>query len=244
MPIDLKWMSQGGVLLDGGDIALCDPLEGIKDMVRTRLKAALNAWKLYAIGADLEDFIGNAISDELEVSLRRQVVNASRSPSLRPLKNSPRRREASPSLRPPANFRARGASQARLPRLRPMRGSQIPAQGDYYLRCWKGTIKKASRAGKGENLQEEDLFRAPLSPGRPNRLLLVNRQTPAQPMAFHHKVHQVRIHFAGARSQMRTVLRIQNTNNREKIRDFVFLEASKITYALITSALWSNALSN
>jgi hypothetical protein len=76
MAIDFKWMSQGGVLLDGGDLALCDPLEGLKDMVRTRLKAALHAWKLYAIGADLEDFIGNAITPELEVSLRRQVVNA------------------------------------------------------------------------------------------------------------------------------------------------------------------------
>jgi hypothetical protein len=69
-------MSRGGILLDGtGDIALTDPmgLESIQDMVRTRLKAALNGWKLYSIGADLQNCLGNTAIEELETAMSQQV---------------------------------------------------------------------------------------------------------------------------------------------------------------------------
>lgn len=70
---DFRWMSNGGVLLDGsGDIAMASPQESLYDMVRTRLKAALDGWKLYQIGADLERRLGDAITQELEISIRRQ----------------------------------------------------------------------------------------------------------------------------------------------------------------------------
>lgn len=78
MPIDWKWMSNGGLLLDGtGDIAgVDDPIASAIDMVSTRLKAALRGWRLYPIGADLERFIGNAITQELETSVSRQVMSS------------------------------------------------------------------------------------------------------------------------------------------------------------------------
>jgi hypothetical protein len=71
-------MSQGGLLLDGsGDIAMCSStLDSLKDMVRTRLKAELNAWKLYAIGADLNSQIGEMAPDELEPAVQRLVRTA------------------------------------------------------------------------------------------------------------------------------------------------------------------------
>jgi hypothetical protein len=71
---DFKWMSNGGVLLDGsGDIAMASPQESLYDMVRTRLKADLDGWKLYQIGADLERRLGDAVTPELEVTIRRQI---------------------------------------------------------------------------------------------------------------------------------------------------------------------------
>jgi len=68
-------MPQGGVLLDGnGDIALCDSaLESVRDIVRSRLKADLNGWQLYPIGADLQSQIGEMAPDELESAVQRLV---------------------------------------------------------------------------------------------------------------------------------------------------------------------------
>ncbi len=64
----------GGTLLDGnGDIAMASPKESLVDMVRTRLKADLDGWQLYRIGADLERRVGDAVNAELELAIRRQV---------------------------------------------------------------------------------------------------------------------------------------------------------------------------
>lgn len=61
-------------MLDGnGDIAMATPRESLIDMVRTRLQADLNGWKLYQIGADLDRRLGDAVTSEMEVSIRRQV---------------------------------------------------------------------------------------------------------------------------------------------------------------------------
>lgn len=72
--VDWQWMSQGDLLLSGGDLAT-DPttLASIQDMVRTRLKAALDGWQLYSIGADLQARIGDTVNAELNITLRRQI---------------------------------------------------------------------------------------------------------------------------------------------------------------------------
>ena len=78
--VDFRWMSQGGLLLDGdGDIALtsASTLESLEDLVRTRLKAAYDGWQLYKIGADLEaTAIGKINSAELEIKVRRQAATS------------------------------------------------------------------------------------------------------------------------------------------------------------------------
>jgi hypothetical protein len=77
--IDYTWQDNGGILLDGsGDIALssADGYESLLDMVRTRLKAAVNGWKLYSIGAGLDRFRGEMIDTELELMIKRQVAEA------------------------------------------------------------------------------------------------------------------------------------------------------------------------
>lgn len=76
--IDYRWMSSGGLLMDGtGDIDTYNtPLESTVDMVRTRIKASLNAWQLYSLGADLQNFIGNVSDSELEVQIQRQVLSS------------------------------------------------------------------------------------------------------------------------------------------------------------------------
>lgn len=75
--MDLNWMSRGGVLIDGsGDLAMGDTLSSLKDMVGTRLKTALDGWKLYRIGADLHRVIGETVSPELEIRIQRQVEAA------------------------------------------------------------------------------------------------------------------------------------------------------------------------
>lgn len=76
--IDWSWMSQGDLLLSGGDISTTDPatLASLQDMVRTRLKAALTGWQLYSIGADLQARLGDTIDQELNIILRRQVNNS------------------------------------------------------------------------------------------------------------------------------------------------------------------------
>lgn len=82
---DFRWMSQGGVLLDGtGDLAMGSAEESLVDMVRTRLKADLHGWKLYAIGADLDRRIGDAMGPELEATVRRQIVAALTNQFLKP----------------------------------------------------------------------------------------------------------------------------------------------------------------
>ena len=73
--VDLRWMSKGGLVLDAtGDIALtASPWECLTAMVATRLKAAIDGWKLYRIGADLANLIGTTVSAELELSIQRQI---------------------------------------------------------------------------------------------------------------------------------------------------------------------------
>ena len=76
---DFVWQSQGGVLIDGtGDLACTveSTLDSTVDVVRSRLKAALNGWKLYAVGADLQAGVGQAIGPELELTLQRQVTQS------------------------------------------------------------------------------------------------------------------------------------------------------------------------
>ena len=69
-------------MLDGtGDIAITPPdgAESLIAMVRTRVKASLNAWKLYAIGADLQERIGDVGVEnypETQVAIQRQVTRA------------------------------------------------------------------------------------------------------------------------------------------------------------------------
>lgn len=71
-------MSQGGMLLDGsGDLATTlNSLEEMETMVATRLKAAVKAWKLYAIGAGLEVFQGQPINTNTELSIQRSVTSS------------------------------------------------------------------------------------------------------------------------------------------------------------------------
>jgi len=76
---DFVWQSQGGVLIDGtGDLACTveSTLDSTVDVVRSRLKAALNGWKLYAVGADLQAGVGQSIGPELELTLERQVTQS------------------------------------------------------------------------------------------------------------------------------------------------------------------------
>lgn len=79
MAQDYKWMSQGGLLLDGsGDIAFTSSaLETIVSMTRTRLKATTNAWQLYpGMGAGLENFRGFTSDAEAEVAIQRTVLTS------------------------------------------------------------------------------------------------------------------------------------------------------------------------
>lgn len=73
---DFLWMSSGGLFIDGsGDLAVT-VLEGQSDIdiIRSRLKAALNGWQSYQIGADLESFIGQATAAELETQIQQKVM--------------------------------------------------------------------------------------------------------------------------------------------------------------------------
>lgn len=78
MAVDYKWMSQGGLLLDGtGDIAFTSTgMETIIAMVRTRLKAAVDGWQLYKIGCGLQDYIGDPSDSNTELNIQRQTLNA------------------------------------------------------------------------------------------------------------------------------------------------------------------------
>lgn len=74
---DFRWQTNGGVLIDGtGDIAFASEDESMKDMIRTRLRAAIDGWKLYAIGADLKRRLGNANIAEMETAIQGSVARA------------------------------------------------------------------------------------------------------------------------------------------------------------------------
>ncbi len=74
MALDFKWMSEGGLLLDGtGDFAMATNSETIITMVRSRLKAAVDGWKLYRIGAGLGRYPGNTSDSDMETTIKRQV---------------------------------------------------------------------------------------------------------------------------------------------------------------------------
>jgi hypothetical protein len=63
--------------VDGtGDLALGSPDESLQDMIQTRLKAAIDGWQLYRIGADLDNLIGRTVDAELELTIKRQVEAA------------------------------------------------------------------------------------------------------------------------------------------------------------------------
>lgn len=78
MSLDYKWMSQGGLLLDGtGDIALtATGMETIIAMVRTRLKATVKAWQQYQIGIGLEEFTGGPSDATAQTSIQKQVASS------------------------------------------------------------------------------------------------------------------------------------------------------------------------
>ncbi len=78
MSVDYKWMSNGGLLLDGsGDIAFTSsPIECATAMVRSRLKAAVDGWRLYRIGAGLDSYLGNTSDTIAETSIQRRVISA------------------------------------------------------------------------------------------------------------------------------------------------------------------------
>jgi hypothetical protein len=69
-------MSSGGVLMDGtGDIALTTSTwQSNIDIMRSRIKATLNGWQLYPIGADLESEIGQAILQEVQTQIQQRVT--------------------------------------------------------------------------------------------------------------------------------------------------------------------------
>lgn len=78
VPVDYRWSSQGGLLLDGtGDIAdTSGTMDSVLDMVRSRVKAAIDGWKMYRIGAGLRRALGQANSNELEVVVKRRLISA------------------------------------------------------------------------------------------------------------------------------------------------------------------------
>lgn len=80
---DLRWQSYGGLLVDStGDIAMTSDTtpagrwEELATMVATRVKAALNSWQLYAIGADLDSLPGKAPPSELELAVKQSITYA------------------------------------------------------------------------------------------------------------------------------------------------------------------------
>lgn len=75
---DLRWMSFGGTLLDGsGDLAVTlSSTEELESMVATRVKAAVDGWKLYTIGAGLETFPGLPVNTNTELSIQRAVTSS------------------------------------------------------------------------------------------------------------------------------------------------------------------------
>jgi hypothetical protein len=76
--VDFKWMSRGGLVIDStGDIAFTDnSFEAVQAMVVSRLKADLDGWQLYQIGADLDSVIGTTIQKQINTSLTNQFLSA------------------------------------------------------------------------------------------------------------------------------------------------------------------------
>ena len=76
MSVDYKWMSQGGILLGGdGDLAFTSSAwETMSDVARSRLKAAVDGYKNYLIGAGLTEVLGQAPTPEMQIALRRRAV--------------------------------------------------------------------------------------------------------------------------------------------------------------------------
>ena len=73
----LSWGQNGGIYLDGtGDIAQSSPNDCLADMVRTRLRARLQGWQLYAIGADLATLPGTTCDATAELMAQRMVTAA------------------------------------------------------------------------------------------------------------------------------------------------------------------------
>lgn len=72
---DWKWMNSGGILCDGtGDISFTlNNADGMQTMMFSRLKGDLNAYKLYAVCADLDSLIGSVPNAELETAIQKQV---------------------------------------------------------------------------------------------------------------------------------------------------------------------------
>jgi hypothetical protein len=64
--------------MDGtGDIALTSSSwQSTVNIVRSCLKATLNAWQLYPIGADLEGMIGQAIEQEVQNQIQQRITAA------------------------------------------------------------------------------------------------------------------------------------------------------------------------
>jgi hypothetical protein len=63
---------------------MSSPAESLGDMIRTRLKADANGWKLYDIGADLVSRVGSTIDAELQASITRSVQTVLQNRLLRP----------------------------------------------------------------------------------------------------------------------------------------------------------------
>lgn len=77
MANDFAWMSEGGLMLDGtGDILMSSGLETVVSMVRTRLKSAVDGWKLYRIGCGLDQYPGSTSDAEAEISIQRRVLSS------------------------------------------------------------------------------------------------------------------------------------------------------------------------
>lgn len=77
MAIDMNWASTGGIIMSpSGDIALSPPTKGTQQIIYSRLKAALNGWKQYIIGANLQAFHGTVVDEDLENDIQQSVANA------------------------------------------------------------------------------------------------------------------------------------------------------------------------
>lgn len=57
---DFNWMSQGGLTVSGGDVAVAPDLVETAQLALSRVKAAAQSWQLYSgIGANLNSVLGS-----------------------------------------------------------------------------------------------------------------------------------------------------------------------------------------